>query len=160
MAASIAQPPPSTSPTALTTADAPTTPCTTCGACCVGLRVSFYWGEGEDADGGWVPVAFTQPLAPHRRMMRGTDAAQPRCIALVGTPGRQVSCAIYAQRPSPCREFNWHGEEGAPNARCNERRRAVGLPPLPDPLPVDRRQNSSESRTPASSPDSALPCRA
>jgi len=106
-------------------------PCIECGACCVGLRVSFYWSEGEDAPGGWVPVAFTRPLAPHLRVMRGTDQRAPRCEALEGTVGVRVRCTLYDRRPSPCREFNWHGEGGVPNARCNQRRAAAGLAPLP-----------------------------
>jgi Fe-S-cluster containining protein len=108
-------------------------PCTACGACCVGLRVSFYWGEGDDAPGGWVPVAFTRRVSAHLRAMRGTDGATPRCVALHGAPGSSVACTIYAQRPTPCRAFIWHGEVGQPNPRCNARRAAIGLPALPDP---------------------------
>lgn len=134
-------------------------PCTACGACCSSFRVSFYWGEGADADGGWVPVAFTRQFTPHLRVMRGTEGRRPRCEALIGTVGQAVGCSIYAQRPSPCREFNWHGENGAPNPRCNQRRAAIGLAPLPDPAAVNAAQNSSDSRTPASSPAAASPCR-
>lgn len=36
--------------------------------------------------------------APHLRML-----ADGRCAALRGALGRQVSCAIYHQRPKPCR---------------------------------------------------------
>lgn len=106
-------------------------PCVHCGACCIGLRVSFYWGEGDDAPGGWVPVQFTRKLAPHLRLMRGTDQRRPRCAALEGAVGEAVRCTIYDRRPTPCREFNWHGEDGTPNPRCNQRRADVGLPPLP-----------------------------
>lgn len=108
-------------------------PCTACGACCARFRVSFYWGEGDDAPGGWVPVRWTEPLGPHRVAMRGTNARQPRCEALAGTLGQQVGCTIYAQRPSPCREFAWHGELGQRNERCNAARAGIGLAPLPDP---------------------------
>ena len=108
------------------------TPCTSCGACCAGLRVSFYWGEADDAPAGWVPVALTTQVTPQRRAMAGTDRVPPRCVALAGEIGVQVSCRIYAQRPSPCREFNWHGEGGAANARCNQQRARHGLPALPD----------------------------
>jgi Fe-S-cluster containining protein len=107
-------------------------PCTACGACCASLRVSFYWAEGDDAPGGWVPVAFTRQLTPHLRVMRGTESQPPRCEALAGEPGTGVRCTIYAQRPTPCREFNWHGEDGQPNPRCNARRVALGLAALPD----------------------------
>lgn len=117
-------------------AAAEVSPCTRCGACCAGFRVSFYWGEGEDAPGGWVPVQFTRQLAPHLRVMLGTDQRRPRCVALEGTVGESVRCAIYDRRPTPCREFNWHGENGEPNKRCNQRRVAAGLAPLPDPVPA------------------------
>lgn len=35
---------------------------------------------------------------PHLRL-----AADGRCMALRGALGRDVSCSIYADRPSPCR---------------------------------------------------------
>jgi uncharacterized protein len=108
-------------------------PCITCGACCARFRVSFYWGEADDAPGGWVPVQWTEPLGLHQRAMRGTSTHQPRCQALDGTLGEQVGCAIYAQRPSPCREFAWHGEGGQRHERCNAARAGIGLAPLPDP---------------------------
>ena len=109
-------------------------PCLDCGACCASFRVSFYWGEADDHPGGTVPSALTTAVTPMRVAMRGTDRTAPRCIALDGEIGRAVSCRIYALRPSPCREFNWHGEQGEPNERCNRARRQHGLPPLPDPV--------------------------
>ena len=36
--------------------------------------------------------------------MAGTDSAAPRCAALQGVVGNQVTCTVYAQRPAPCRE--------------------------------------------------------
>jgi Fe-S-cluster containining protein len=114
-------------------ARAVSTPCTACGACCARWRVSFYWGEADDAAGGWVPVRWTEPIGPHRRAMRGSSARVPRCEALQGRLGESVACSIYAGRPSPCREFTWHGEGGLPNPRCNEARASIGLAPLPDP---------------------------
>lgn len=113
-------------------ADRPS-PCLECGACCASFRVSFYWGEADDHPDGTVPAALTTPVAPMRLAMRGTDRAVPRCTALDGTIGRAVSCRIYALRPSPCRDFNWHGEQGEPNERCNRARQRHGLPPLPQP---------------------------
>ncbi len=80
-----------------------------------------------------MPVQFTRQLAPSLRVMRGTEASRPRCLALEGEVGRAVRCTIYDRRPSPCREFEWHGENGDPNSRCNQRRIAAGLPALPDP---------------------------
>ena len=77
--------------------------CQRCGACCASYRVSFYWGETDDAPGGTVPVALTRSLGPHTRCMQGTEALPVRCVALQGEVGQQVGCAIYAQRASTCK---------------------------------------------------------
>jgi len=106
-----------------------TNPCMTCGACCAHFRVSFYWAEAEDA-GGSVPVDLTEPLSLLMRNMRGTNDRQPRCVALQGDIGGCVSCGIYDQRPSPCREFAMSGEQGVPNDACDRARARHGLPPL------------------------------
>ncbi len=68
-------------------------PCMTCGACCAYFRVSFYWAEGDDADGR-VPASLTEPVTPFLRCMAGTNQKQPHCKALLGKPGESVSCAI------------------------------------------------------------------
>jgi len=101
----------------------------TCGACCAHFRVSFYWAEADDA-GGAVPVELTEPLSLLMRNMRGTNAREPRCVALQGEPGGCTSCGIYAQRPSPCREFAMSGENGIYNEACDRARARYGLPPL------------------------------
>ncbi|AFJ47007.1 YkgJ family cysteine cluster protein [Shimwellia blattae] len=106
-------------------------PCMTCGACCAWFRVSFYWAEGDDAAGA-VPAAMTEPVTPFLRCMSGTNQKSPRCKALQGEPGKQVSCSIYQQRPSTCREFTMSGENGITNSACNRARAAWGLPPLPE----------------------------
>lgn len=100
-----------------------------CGACCAAFRVSFYWTEADDA-GGRVPAALTQPLPPHRACMTGTNSDTPLCAALEGEVGAGVRCAIYDNRPSTCREFMPHGENGEPNAFCTRARAKFGLPPL------------------------------
>ncbi|ENO0518463.1 YkgJ family cysteine cluster protein [Escherichia albertii] len=104
-------------------------PCMTCGACCAFFRVSFYWAEGEDA-GGCVPVKLTEQVNPFLRCMAGTNQKSCRCIALKGTPGESVSCSIYANRPSTCREFGVSGEAGEINEASNRARAHYGLPPL------------------------------
>ncbi|ECP4894548.1 YkgJ family cysteine cluster protein, partial [Salmonella enterica subsp. enterica serovar Enteritidis] len=93
-------------------------PCMTCGACCAYFRVSFYWAEGDDASGR-VPASLTEPVTPFLRCMAGTNQKQPHCKALIGTPGENVSCAIYENRPSTCREFSISGEGGEVNEACN-----------------------------------------
>jgi Fe-S-cluster containining protein len=105
-------------------------PCMSCGACCAFFRVSFYWAEGNDG-GGAVPVELTEPLTPFLCCMAGTNQKKPRCTALTGEVGRSVSCSIYADRPSPCREFPMSGEHGQANNACDHARAAFGLPPLP-----------------------------
>jgi hypothetical protein len=112
-------------------------PCITCGACCAYYRASFYWGEGDDAPGGTVPVNLTEKLNDFYRVMIGTNGPRPRCVALLGSIGCQVRCAIYEQRSTPCREFepSWAG--GEPNPRCDAARAAWGLPPLEPPVELE-----------------------
>jgi len=111
-------------------------PCLHCGACCAHYRVSFYWREADPSQGGTVPPELTDELPPYFNCMKGTNQSVPRCIALKGRVGGCVHCAIYDNRPSPCREFgiHWHlGKlDAAPEelARCNAARAAWGLPPL------------------------------
>jgi Fe-S-cluster containining protein len=62
--------------------------------------------------------------------MRGTNQKQARCAALQGEPGVSTRCAIYEDRPSPCREFAMSGEDGQANEACNRARARFGLPPL------------------------------
>ncbi|OIN09675.1 YkgJ family cysteine cluster protein [Oceanisphaera psychrotolerans] len=99
-------------------------PCLTCGACCAFFRVSFYWGEIHSDF--MVPEALTEPVNPVRMAMQGTNQPKPRCVALEGEVGDCVSCSIYPNRPSPCRQFEANDAEGA----CNRARAAYGLPPL------------------------------
>jgi len=98
------------------------TPCLSCGACCASFRVSFYWAEADDAGGGCVPARLTEQVNAHLRCMAGTQGKSPRCVALRGEVGKQVSCAIYERRPSPCREFDLLHEDGSPNPRCQRLR--------------------------------------
>lgn len=113
-------------------------PCLDCGACCAHFRVSFYWAEGDDAPGGWVPVALTEALNLHLRCMKDTAVEPRRCVALAGEVGRQVSCSIYVNRSSPCREFPAFIEDGTPNPKCNELRARIGLAPLDDAMVANR----------------------
>ena len=108
------------------------TPCTSCGACCAAFRVDFHPAEVAGGDFAWeggVPAALTVALNARLVRMRGTDASPPRCVALQGEVGQAVRCAIYAQRPGPCREFAAHGGMGG-NPACTAARRQHGLPPL------------------------------
>ncbi|RWR03737.1 ferredoxin [[Pantoea] beijingensis] len=104
-------------------------PCITCGACCAYFRVSFYWAEADDS-GGCVPADLTEPLTPFLRAMAGTNSKNPRCTSLQGQIGECVSCGIYNNRPTPCREFKMSGEDGEQNEACDRARAKYGLPPL------------------------------
>lgn len=96
--------------------------CFECGQCCQKLRVSFYHAEP-------VPVELTVKLTPHRACMKGTEDAQG-CIALSHSPAQGYRCTIYADRPSPCREFNPIHEDGTPNSTCARLRMEAGLAPI------------------------------
>jgi Fe-S-cluster containining protein len=105
--------------------------CQACGACCASFRVDFHPAElagGTYAWGAGGPREMVLPVTPAIVRMAGTDAAAPRCVALAGTVGEFVACAIYAARPSPCREFDTSHEA------CARARQRHGLPPLADGL--------------------------
>lgn len=107
--------------------------CQTCGACCAAYRVDFHPAElagGAFAWEGGVPVALTVPLTHQLVRMQGTDAAPPRCVALEGEIGVAVRCTLYAQRPSPCREFNPYADLGMTDDACARARQKHGLPPV------------------------------
>lgn len=113
----------------------PDNPCTACGACCAHFRVSFYCGELAGGSGGFVPAHMTSKLNNVMACMKGTEAGNGRCVALVGTLGKDgISCSIYPNRPTPCREFAVWLQDGTPNPDCQRLRVRIGLPPL-RPLP-------------------------
>jgi Fe-S-cluster containining protein len=81
------------------------------------------WVEIEDGDNILSSADLVKKLVvrdadgvPHLRL-----AADGRCMALRGAPGRDVRCAIYSDRPSPCRRVQ------AGDALCNRYRREHGL---------------------------------
>lgn len=93
--------------------------CLSCGACCAFFRVSFYWAEGLN-----MPESYTEALTPVYACMHGTNQKNPRCIALSGTVGEQVSCSIYEARSSSCQEVKVADEQ------CNKARHAHGMIPF------------------------------
>lgn len=105
-------------------------PCLNCGACCSAFRVSFDVSELQ-SEGGCLPDSLADRETVYTARLRGTDYAQPRCIALVGRVGEAVRCGIYHERPSPCREFAPLAEIGVFATACNRARARHGLPPLP-----------------------------
>ncbi len=103
-------------------------PCITCGACCATYRVSFYWGETTLAPYGKVPAELTEKISPQRVCMTGTQTANPRCVALQGTVGKDAICTIYENRPSPCRDFEINVD--GINPSCDRARARYGLVPI------------------------------
>jgi len=89
---------------------APAFDCQRCGACCANLpsnRAEGFasWVEVEDDDRILGKPDLVRKLVvtdgdgvPHLRL-----APDGRCLSLRGALGRRVSCAIYHDRPSPCR---------------------------------------------------------
>jgi Fe-S-cluster containining protein len=71
-----------------------------------------------------LPEQSVEKLTPWRACMAGTNAAPPRCHALTGLVGQAVQCAVYEQRPEPCRELR------AGDEKCARARMRHGLPPL------------------------------
>ena len=84
--------------------------CRACGACCVNLPSNrdegfVSWVEVEPEDRILTRADLVKKLVvldgdgvPHLRL-----SADGRCMALRGALGRDVSCGIYSDRPSPCR---------------------------------------------------------
>ena len=109
-------------------------PCSNCGVCCKHFRVSFYQGELDTFPNGFVPVAMTTSVTPFLVCMKGTENGNQngtgRCIAL--QPNNK--CAIYSNRPTPCREFAVYMPDGSLNPRCIELRSRYGVPPYEPPL--------------------------
>lgn len=71
------------------------------------------------------------PTGPDEYVMRGTDTpSAPRCVALNGQVGKDASCSIYENRPSPCRKFEASYTYGLKEPRCDEARATFGMPPL------------------------------
>ncbi|WPP01789.1 YkgJ family cysteine cluster protein [Pseudomonas sp. HR96] len=104
-------------------------PCLSCGACCAHFRVSFYWGECVSG-GGLVPDERVVQVTPSRVAMLGTESRPSRCISLSGEVGKAVSCSMYAERSSTCREFEAAWEFGQPSESCDKARAAYGLAAL------------------------------
>ena len=105
-------------------------PCLECGACCAYYRASFYWAESNLVRPDGVPIEMTDKLNDFRLVMKGSNSARPRCIALMGFIGKKVHCAIYTQRAPVCRDFPASWENNIHNERCDKARAAWGLLPL------------------------------
>lgn len=106
-------------------------PCTSCGVCCAHYRVSFVAMEMDSSPGGTVPADLVSAVNSVMACMKGTEHGGGRCVALRGELGKPgIGCAIYENRPSPCREFPVWMADGQPNPDCQRLRAAAGLNPL------------------------------
>jgi hypothetical protein len=102
-----------------------------CGACCAIFRVSFSSSQRENFEIWKVPLEKTVTSDSKIYSMLGTEKKhRPKCNALRGRIGRIVNCEIYLNRPTPCRNFTASYADGVKNIRCDEARKAHGLPPL------------------------------
>ncbi len=101
-------------------------PCLSCGACCAFYRVSFHWTE-TTSDSHGVPLEMTNQISQYVNSMKGTNQANPNCVALKGVIGQSTSCEIYDQRPQACRSFKASFEDGDRNEACEEARISKGL---------------------------------
>lgn len=71
-----------------------------------------------------MPEHYTEPVTAVYSCMAGTNQNNPRCIALEGTVGEQVSCGMYELRSSSCREVQ------VADAQCNKARLAHHMIPF------------------------------
>ncbi len=101
--------------------------CERCGACCAFFPVSFPESDLERLCDRRQLIDMSAPLAGARRIMAGTQLAQPRCAALQGEVGVRVNCTIYANRPSTCRNFTRSWEDNQGNSLCDRARGVFGL---------------------------------
>ncbi len=105
-------------------------PCQRCGACCAAFRVSF-WRSELSSGGSWqVPLEAVEDSGGSLVSLKGTTQHNPGCDSLKGRVGDQVTCQIYENRPSPCRNFKASYEEGYREERCDLARSKHGLRPL------------------------------
>jgi Fe-S-cluster containining protein len=75
-------------------------------------------------------MATSLPFGHLMRIMRGTELSSPRCEALKGEIGINVHCAIYAGRPSTCRNFIRSWEKDTGNYLCDRARAVYGMQPF------------------------------
>ena len=104
--------------------------CQACGACCAFFRVMFPSCEINNNKTTAVPISMTHPYDVSQSIMNGTELKFPRCNALRGDVGFKVSCSIYLNRPSTCRDFKRSWKKNTGNHKCDKARAAYGLQPF------------------------------
>jgi hypothetical protein len=99
----------------------PAVDCRTCGACC---REAYHSVTVSVRD----PVVWQEPDLIVRHGARFEIRREgSRCAGLQVVEGGHYTCAIYENRPRPCREF------AAGGRHCLDARRRVGLSAKPQP---------------------------
>src|SRR5690606_1933817 len=93
--------------------------CLSCRPCCAYFWLSFCWAEGL-----LIPERYPAPVTAVYSCMAGTNQKNPRCIALDGTIGQQVSCGMYELRSSSCKEVQIADDQ------CNKARVAHNMLPF------------------------------
>lgn len=105
--------------------------CQACGACCCNTARNLAEGTQEYIEVTREDRLYREERATLRELaVRSEDGRyymtltgpEQRCIALEGDLGEGVGCAIYALRPSGCRQVESGDEE------CLKARRHHGLP--------------------------------
>lgn len=71
-----------------------------------------------------MPEQYTEPVTSVYSCMAGTNQKNPRCVALEGKIGEQVSCGMYELRSSSCKEVQ------IADAQCNKARMAHNMIPF------------------------------
>lgn len=71
-----------------------------------------------------MPEHYTEPVTSVYSCMARTNQKNPRCIALEGSIGEQVSCGMYELRSSSCKEVQ------IADAQCNKARMAHNMIPF------------------------------
>jgi len=91
--------------------------CTKCGACCRGFDVDLVWSDHG------VPEDMTERTTDNIDLFKMRQHKDGSCVALCGNIGESVSCSVYENRPSVCRDF----QPG--NIQCQLIRIQEGLTP-------------------------------
>ena len=97
--------------------------CQTCGACCIEAGAVILDHEDD------IPTSLVQHVANLQCM--ATEGSSFRCVALLGTVGRSVSCGIYGRRPGVCRSFDAGSDECLSARDAMHRKLAEPGPPAP-----------------------------
>lgn len=105
--------------------------CTSCGACCgpPGDYLPYWAGQLTVKDVLRLPVSYQNKIVQDDNNAlllptRITKKNGVQCIALEGTVGQAVACAIYPDRPACCRDYKPGSD------RCLEARERAGIDPV------------------------------